>query len=85
MSSASNNLQTFDLSQDPYTIFKYDDFISINSGGGSIGRFHWVNRSSGYIEFIDDSGLPFDRSYFDLPGEVAFIWTVGDWFAWLLS
>lgn len=95
-----------DVAQDPkhwkedwYSdVFESDDFISINSIGGNVGRFYWVNQSSLVVESWDADRDPYAPGaafwWINAPSEVttiersgccAFIWTLGDWWAWLME
>lgn len=61
--------------------FAYDDFISITSGGGNIGRFHWDNGFTLSLEYLDDNGGVISKSDTRYFGYSSFIQTVGDWIA----
>lgn len=77
-------------------IFEPKDFIKITSNGGNIGRLHWYNQSYFVIESWDADRDPYvpGASFWwinapskvdigTLPGCCAFIWNLGDWWAWL--
>lgn len=75
---------------EPEDTFVYDDFIRVTSNGGNIGRLFWCNASHFTIEtgrtwplFPWSEGYEIDTTI--LPGSCAFIATVGDFWAWIIS
>lgn len=71
--------------------FEYDDFISITSSGGHIGRLFWDNQCQFTVETWESGadpwegpGSPSTSDTSEVRGGFALISTVGDWYAWLL-
>lgn len=67
--------------------FWFDDFISIDSHGGNIGRLTWINQSqmpSYSLHFVDGE-LRSEEGITEAPGATALIRTLGQWRAWLLG
>lgn len=63
-----------------------DQFISVSSAGGRIGRFHWFNQNYCFeIQLFNADGTLHQHDIWEVPGSFAFVWTVGDYLAFLLK
>lgn len=69
--------------------FEYDNFISVTSSGGNIGRLFWDNQCQFTIETWERGGDPWatlepptTSRTSEIPGSFALIATIGDWWAW---
>jgi len=71
------------MTGDPCDLFVPDEFISIKSGSGHIGRFYWDNQKQFTVEVFGDNYHESTTS--EMPGSCALVCTMGDWWAWLLS
>lgn len=67
-----------------------DDFLRVTSGGGNIGRFYWCNQATFEVQSWNapasmDTDPPTEVDRTTIPGDSAWIFTTGDWFAWIFS
>lgn len=72
---------------DPKALYipEEDEFIRITSEGGRIGRLHWHNQGRFEIELSNADGTPHERTVWEVPGGFSFVWTVFDYFVFLME
>lgn len=69
---------------DCHAEFTFDEFISLDSNSGHIGRIYWNNQMRITLEAWDNNGSH-ESCTSELPGSCALISTMGDWWAWVWS
>jgi hypothetical protein len=61
------------------------ELIEISCMGGHIGRFYWYNQGSFMIEQFNADGTLYERTIWEIPGSFAFVWSVYDFIAFLIT
>lgn len=72
------------MTEQPIDLFNPDQLLDISSTSGHIGRIYWCNQMRVSYETCHDDGSC-ERKVCELPGCCAFISTMGDFWAWVLS
>jgi hypothetical protein len=72
---------------DPNALYEPEDnsFIHVTSSGGRIGRLYWHNQGRLKIELFNADGTLHERTVWEVPGGFSFVWTVFDYFVFLME
>lgn len=71
---------------DLYSPFEPQQFISIRSSGGNIGRLFWFNQRQGSLEsWATDPKGPYTKDVWEVFGECQLISNIGDHYAWVFG
>lgn len=82
----SDPLENLSL-DDPNALYEPEDnnFIHVTSSGGRIGRLYWHNQGRFEIQLFNNDGTIHEHDIWEIPGSFSFVWTVFDYFAWLMG
>lgn len=73
--------------EDPEALYtpEGDAFIEVTSSGGHIGRFYWHNQGRFEIQLFNADETLHEHSIWEIPGGFSFVWTVFDYFVFLME